>query len=54
VEAIGCISYNGVPRLINTVCDNALLEGYLSKANIVEGSIVKTVAVDLGLSIRDK
>jgi len=56
VEAIGLIYQftNGVPRLINTVCDNALLEGYLSKANIVEGSIVKTVAVDLGLSIRDK
>ena len=28
---------NGIPRLINTVCDNALLEGYLSKANTVDG-----------------
>jgi len=45
---------NGTPRLINTVCDNALLEGYLSKRHTIDGSIVKTVAVDLGLSIRDK
>jgi type II secretory pathway predicted ATPase ExeA len=41
---------NGIPRLINTVCDNSLLEGYLSKAVTIDGSIIKTVAVDLGLS----
>jgi type II secretory pathway predicted ATPase ExeA len=41
---------NGTPRLINTVCDNALLEGYLSKADIIEGSIIRTVSVDLGLN----
>ncbi len=45
---------NGVPRLINTVCDNALLEAFLSKAEIVNEMIVKTVAVDLGLRMRDK
>ena len=44
----GCT--NGTPRLINTVCDNALLEGYLSKADIIEGSIIRTVSVDLGLN----
>jgi general secretion pathway protein A len=41
---------NGTPRLINTVCDNALLEGYLSKADVIEGSIIRTVSVDLGLN----
>jgi type II secretory pathway predicted ATPase ExeA len=45
---------NGVPRLINTVCDNALLEAFLSKTEIVNEMIVKTVAVDLGLRTRDK
>jgi len=45
---------NGVPRLINTVCDNALLEAFLSKTEIVNEMIGKTVAVDLGLRTRDK
>ncbi len=45
---------NGTPRLINTVCDNALFEGYMAKANLIEGTIIKTVAVDLGLNTGDK
>ncbi len=40
---------NGVPRLINTICDNALLEGFLFKNTDVDESIIKTVAIDLGL-----
>jgi len=50
-DAVQCIfgCTNGTPRLINTVCDNALLEGYLSKADIIEGSIIRMVSVDLGL-----
>jgi len=40
---------NGVPRLINTVCDNALLEGFLFKNTVVDDAIIKAVAVDLGL-----
>lgn len=44
----------GTPRLINTVCDNALLEGYLSKINTIDSPIVKTVAVDLGLHSGEK
>jgi type II secretory pathway predicted ATPase ExeA len=39
----------GIPRLINTICDNALLEGYLFKRTAIDESIIKTVAVDLGL-----
>ncbi len=40
---------NGTPRLINTVCDNALLEGYLSRKDSIDGSIIRAVSVDLGL-----
>jgi len=39
----------GLPRLINAVCDNALLEGYLFKKNAIDGLTIKTVAEDLGL-----
>lgn len=40
----------GLPRLINTICDNALFEGFLLKANIINSQIIKTTAVDLGLN----
>jgi type II secretory pathway predicted ATPase ExeA len=40
----------GLPRLINTICDNALLEGFLIKAETVSQDIITTVAVDLGLN----
>lgn len=55
-EAIGLIyrATNGTARLINTVCDNALLEGYLAKKDTVDGRIIETVAVDLGLSLPAK
>lgn len=39
----------GIPRLINTICDNALLEGYLLKAKNIDNSIIRAVAIDLGL-----
>ncbi len=39
----------GIPRLINTICDNALLEGYLLKKKPIDRNIIETVAVDLGL-----
>jgi type II secretory pathway predicted ATPase ExeA len=45
---------NGTPRLINTVCDNALLEGYLSRVDTIDSSIIRTVAVDLGLIAGEK
>ena len=40
---------NGSPRLINTICDNALLEGYLFKSPVIEESTITAVAMDLGL-----
>jgi type II secretory pathway predicted ATPase ExeA len=50
-EAISLV-YNysrGIPRLINTICDNALLEGFLFKKTLIDEQTIKTVAVDLGL-----
>lgn len=40
----------GLPRLINTICDNALLEGFLIKAAVIDEDIVQTAAIDLGLN----
>jgi type II secretory pathway predicted ATPase ExeA len=39
----------GVPRLINTICDNALLETFLRRDEQVSLPIVQSVAEDLGL-----
>jgi len=39
----------GVPRLINTVCDNCLFEAYLQKMDEVTLHVVHGVAGDLGL-----
>jgi general secretion pathway protein A len=39
----------GSPRLINTICDNALLDGFLLKKPVIDGDVIKTVAIDLGL-----
>lgn len=52
VEAIKAIyKYSkGLPRLINTICDNALLEGFLFKAQSIDESVIRAVAIDLGLN----
>ena len=39
----------GVPRLINTICDNCLFESFMLKANNINAKIVHSVAGDLGL-----
>jgi len=39
----------GVPRLINTLCDNALFETYLRRDSLVTESIIRNVAEDLGM-----
>ncbi len=39
----------GVPRVINTICDNALLEAYLVKKDTVAEALVLDVVKDLGL-----
>lgn len=45
---------DGIPRLINTICDNAFLEGYLLRKNSIDGLTIKTVAVGLDLTSTDK
>ncbi len=39
----------GVPRLINTICDNCLFESFMIKAKQIDAKIVHSVAGDLGL-----
>ena len=39
----------GVPRLINTLCDNALLEGFLLKKPLIDRGVVETAARNLNL-----
>jgi len=39
----------GVPRLINTICDNCLFEGFLRKMKKIDLQILDSVAGDLGL-----
>ena len=41
----------GFPRLINTVCENALLAGYAKRASIITPEIVEGVARDLRLGV---
>jgi type II secretory pathway predicted ATPase ExeA len=44
----------GVPRLINTICDNALLEGSLFKTKSIDEPVIRAVAIDLGLNGEQK
>lgn len=50
-EAIRLIykASGGVPRLINTICDNALLEGALARAPVIGPDLIRTIARNLGL-----
>lgn len=48
VKAIHVFS-QGIPRLINTICDNALLEGFLQKKEGIDNTIIESVAITLGL-----
>jgi len=41
----------GVPRLINTICDNALLEGMLAQMEVIDGELIDAVAQNLGLPL---
>jgi general secretion pathway protein A len=50
IEAVYMFS-KGIPRLINTICDNALLEGFLTKRPGIERNIVEEVAADFGLTV---
>lgn len=43
----------GIPRLINTMCENAPLEGFLIKERLISGQIMEKSAFDLGLSKKE-
>ncbi len=47
------IASGGVPRLINTVCDNALLEGALARAQLIGPDLLRNVARNLSLPTDD-
>ncbi|OIP60632.1 MAG: AAA family ATPase [Nitrospirae bacterium CG_4_9_14_3_um_filter_53_35] len=40
---------HGIPRLINTICDNALFEGFLVKKKVVGEDLIQEVAEELDL-----
>lgn len=44
----------GIPRTINTICDNSLFEAYLLKKKIVDEDVVRNVAIDLGLEVKEE
>ena len=48
IEAIGEIykNSNGVPRLINTICDTALVYGYAEQAKTIDKGIIEEVVKD--------
>ena len=39
----------GTPRLINTICDNALFEGFVARVREIDDKFVDRIARDLGL-----
>lgn len=41
----------GIPRLINTICENALLSGYAKHASTITSEIIEAVAHDLRLGV---
>lgn len=41
----------GTPRLINTLCDNALFEGFVARAREIDERFVDRVAHDLGVEV---
>ncbi|UCH80916.1 MAG: AAA family ATPase [Nitrospiraceae bacterium] len=55
-EAVQAVHYysRGVPRLINTICDNAIFEGFLVKANPIGRDIIESVAQSLDLQPTDE
>jgi general secretion pathway protein A len=44
----------GTPRLINTVCDNALFEGFMARSRELDEAFVDRVARDLDLTVPEE
>jgi general secretion pathway protein A len=43
---------HGIPRLVNTICDNALVSGYGRQAKTIMPAVIEEVAADLRLSLK--
>jgi general secretion pathway protein A len=52
IEAIHAQA-RGTPRLINTICDNALFEGFVARTREIDDRAIVRVALDLGLAEPD-
>ncbi|MFN7131966.1 MAG: ExeA family protein [Myxococcales bacterium] len=55
-EAIAAVHRcsGGTPRVINTVCDNALFEAYVANQSTIEHPLVERIAESLGLTGGDE
>ncbi len=51
-EAIAAVhrQSGGSPRVINTVCDNALFEAFLARSEEISGALVEQIGTNLGLT----
>ena len=51
-EAVEKIYYysRGIPRLINTICDNAMFETFIQKKTVIDEILIKDVSLSLGLN----
>ncbi len=51
-EAIAAVHRHsgGSPRVINTLCDNALFEAFLARAELISGELVEQIGRNLGLA----
>lgn len=45
---------NGIPRLINTICENALIAAYSKQAAIVTPEIIDSIAADFRLGVQTR
>jgi general secretion pathway protein A len=52
VELIGQVSL-GIPRIINNICDNALLYGYAGGHETINSNVIKEVITALDISTND-
>src|SRR4051812_40949506 len=52
-EAIDVIHAHstGIPRVINTLCDNALFEAFLARSADVDGGLMKKIGDNLGVTL---
>src|SRR5262249_16680266 len=50
IETI-CQFSQGIPRLVNTLCENSLLLGYGLQMDQIPATVVRGAAADLGLTI---